>query len=214
MRLKATFAVLLLAFSLGSCRDSDSAGDADRGDRGATPSSAASGAGTATTASTAVPPLPSSTDIEWMRQFCAVQAELEKAFARVPELSVSPSGLTLAQRRSRAEALWPALSLAGEELGAGMKKIVPPERIRRIHDAIASANEVVVNEQRRSLSELDQIFESIESVDRNNARLMEAETKARRAVEDLLRADPPILVLWQTTLPECQVKPTASATPQ
>lgn len=148
-----------------------------------------------------------------MRQVCILSVQNDDRINRIPEFSVNPAGLTLAQRRVRGEAVWPALVLAHEEFVVDMKKIVPPERTRRIHEAIAALSEVQAKELRRSVSEIDRIFESIEGVDQNNARLRETETKARTAVDDLLRADPQIRVLYDT-LPECASPPQATATPR
>ncbi len=134
-----------------------------------------------------------------MRQICGLEREVNQAL-RVATADITE--LTIEQRMSRAETLWPAQAALEEEYVKSANKITPPARAQAQHAAFIGIHESSARELRRSIAEIDQIFASAQAIEANNARLMAAETAAIAANDAEFNANAPIRALY-LSLPEC-----------
>jgi len=151
-------------------------------------------------------------EANYMRQLCQRDAKFAADREAIPEASQDPSSMTLAQRRARGEALWPALAGLYEGYVADMEDVTPPDSAAALHAALLDLNRSQARELRRSLAEFDAIFVSEDTLEANNDALRATEQAGMQAVDRALSGAPALLELYQT-LPECGGNAAPDGTP-
>ena len=139
---------------------------------------------------------------EWLVELCTLALASDEAQAAFPGARQDASGLSVEERRRRADVLWPLSAETHEGFVADMDRIEPPERGQKIHEAIRNLSERQAADLRRALNEIDEIFVSASTIEANNGRFKQTIDSARRRVDNELRAEPALLRLYQS-LPEC-----------
>jgi hypothetical protein len=200
MRIKLLLFALFASLMLAACG----------GDDGGGPTPAPTATGEATSAAGA--PTRETAEASYIRGLCERDTKFATDREAIPETSQDPSSMTLAERRTRGEALWPALAELYEAYVAELESVTPPDSAAELHQALLDLNRSQARELRRSIAEIDAIFVSQDSLNANNDTLRATEEGGMQGVDRELRAAPSLLELYQT-LPECGGSPAAEATP-
>jgi len=147
---------------------------------------------------------PTADEIAWMRQICGLETTLADKDGKIPLANQNPGSLTFADRRTRAETIWPAKLALEEEYVANAGRIIPPARAAKLHQTFTGIHAASAAEMRRSIAEIDQIFRSTEALDANNARLSTSFVATVAANDAEFNAVPALRALY-LALPECKV---------
>jgi hypothetical protein len=204
MRATILASVCFLALALVACSD-------DEDDPSPEPTQpAATGSG----ASPEAELTPTSEEIAWVEEICALDTAYQEGYDALPESSVDPATLTLEQRRARAETFWPGIIDLETAYQTGLEQITPVAGAETLQQHMAGYSEQVSADLQAALVDIDAIFVSAETLDADNRKREQNETVWRQRIDFEFSQQPRLRALY-LSLPGCpKDEPTPVPSPQ